>query len=89
MRISEFSSIENNLDTDERELRANEFEHFKDAASYSVNHHNHLDIDMKEKNLDYIIAKAEEKRKAYTSDKARVHEEEHAEQNQGFVFQNR
>ena len=61
---SEFSSYEYIHDEEEREARKYEFEHFKQAAYYSQDHHTSYDIDMEEKNVDYLIAKAEEKQKA-------------------------
>ncbi len=61
---SEFSTYEYIHDEEEREARKYEFEHFKQAAYYSQDHHKAYDIDMYEKNVDYIIAKAEEKQKA-------------------------
>lgn len=61
---SAFSEYEFISDQDELEARAFEFEHFKQAAYYSHDHHTTHEVDMDEKNVDYIIAKAEEKRKA-------------------------
>lgn len=60
---SEFATYENIMDEEEREARAFEFDHFKDAAFYSENHHTSYEVDMKEKNVDYIIARAEQKRR--------------------------
>jgi len=60
---SSFSEYEFITDEDEREARQYEFEHFKQAAFYSQDHHASYRVDMKEKNIDYIIARAEEKRK--------------------------
>lgn len=60
---SEFAAYEYISDEEEREARPFEFEHFKQAAFYSQQNHTAYDVDMEEKNVDYIIAKAEEKRR--------------------------
>lgn len=60
---SSFSEYEFISDEEERDARQYEFEHFKQAAYYSQDHHTAMDVDMDEKNLDYIIARAEQKRK--------------------------
>ena len=60
---SDFAAYEHITDEDERDARAYAFEHFKDAAFYSKEHHETYDVDMQEKSVDYIIAKAEEQRR--------------------------
>ena len=60
---SSFSEYEFISDEEELDARQYEFEHFKQAAYYSQDHHTEMDVDMDEKNLDYIIARAEQKRK--------------------------
>lgn len=77
---SEFAAGEAIMDEDEKDLRESAFEHFKKAAYYSKEHHTHLDIDMEEKNLDYLIEKAEEKRREY----AESNSKEHSKGRQGF-----
>lgn len=62
----EFSGYEYIMDTEEREAREREFEHFKEAAYYSINHHDVQDIALDERSVDFAIAKAEEKRAGYT-----------------------
>jgi len=61
---SEFSGFEFIMDADERKAREYEFEHFKQAAFYSKDHFDASEIHLDQKNVDYIIAKAEEQRKA-------------------------
>lgn len=56
---SAFASYEFFTDQEEQEARERSFEHFKEAAYYPEGHHNTYDVNMKEKNLDYIIRKAE------------------------------
>ena len=68
---SEFSSYEFFSDQDEREAREYEFEHFKQAAYYSQNRHSAHDVNMEEKSVDFIIAKAEEKRRKMTAPEGR------------------
>lgn len=60
---AEFAAYENIQDQEEREGREYTFNHFKKAAFYSQDNHDSYDVDMKEKSVDYIIAKAEEKRR--------------------------
>lgn len=67
-----FADYEVITDEDELEARRYEFEHFKQSAFYSGDHHTTYDVDMKEKNIDYIIAQAEEKKKAMEG-KSRSH----------------
>lgn len=64
---AEFAGYEYIMDEEEREARAYEFDHFKDAAFYSKNRFIEDDINLDEKNLDLIIQKAEAKRKSYES----------------------
>lgn len=61
---SEFSGFEFIMDADEKKAREYEFEHFKQAAFYGNDHIVKNDIHLDQKNVDYIIAKAEEQRKA-------------------------
>lgn len=68
---SEFAGLEYIADEDERDARAFEFEHFKQAAYYSHDRHDIQVVDMEEKDLDYIIAKAEQKRRAMERDASR------------------
>jgi len=63
---SEFSGFEFIMDKEEQVAREQEFEHFKKAAFYTKDHFTVQDIHMDEKNVDFIIQKAEEKRKAQT-----------------------
>lgn len=65
---SAFSAYENIIDAEELEAREHEFEHFKSAALFSQQNHTTYDVDMKEKSVDYLIAKAEEKRRQQTGD---------------------
>ena len=62
---SEFSAYEFIMDEEERDAREREFEHFKSAAFYAKDHYLEQEIHLDEKNIDYIIAQAEEKRKRY------------------------
>ena len=52
------------MDADEKKAREYEFEHFKQAAFYGSDRFVKNDIHLDQKNVDYIIAKAEEQRKA-------------------------
>lgn len=70
---SEFATYEHIMDEDERDARDFEFEHFKEAAYYSQNHHTTYEVDMKEKNLDFLIAKAEEKRRQQSGEPGHEH----------------
>lgn len=63
---SEFCGDEYIMDQEEREAREREFEHFKKAAYYSSEHHTFEDIEMDERSLDFVIAKAEERRNSYS-----------------------
>lgn len=60
---ADFSEFEYITDQEEFEARERDFEHYRQAMSYSTKTHREYSIDMKEKNVDYMIAKAEEKRK--------------------------
>lgn len=71
---SEFATYEYITDEDERDARVHEFEHFKQAAYYSHDRHTTYDLDMQEKNLDYIITKAEEKRRQQAGEPSRQNE---------------
>ena len=71
---SEFATYEYITDEDERDARVHEFDHFKQAAYYSEYHHVTYDVDLQEKNVDYIIAKAEEKRRQQSGDVSRQSE---------------
>lgn len=77
---SEFSGYEFIMDEDERDARAAEFEHFRDAAYYSDGRHHVQNVHMDERNVDFIIAKAEEKRKAYVENVHRQQQEEKGQQ---------
>ena len=61
---SEFAAYEYIQDDEEREAREYEFEHFRSAAYYSKNHLTEHSIEMDQKNVDYIIAQADAKRKS-------------------------
>lgn len=61
---SEFSGFEFIMDTDEREARAREFEHFVKSNFYGQDHYEMEDIKLDTKSVDYIIAQAEKKRDA-------------------------
>ena len=74
---SEFAAYEHITDQDERDARVYEFEHFKQAAFYSHDHHTAYDVDMNEKSLDYIIAKAEEKQRQLGQDQEPVRQSDH------------
>lgn len=60
---SAFAAYEFFTDQEEAQAREREFEHFKKAAFYSEDNFEDYDVDMQEKSVDYIIAKAEEKRR--------------------------
>lgn len=60
---SEFASYEYITDLDAAEARKDEFEHFKQAAYYSQNNYQVQDIKLDTRSIDYIIAKAAQKRK--------------------------
>ena len=62
---SDFASYEYIMDDEEREARAVSFEHFRDAAFYGEGRYTVQDIHLDEKNVDYIIAKAEAKQKGF------------------------
>ena len=62
--ISEFSGMEFITDTDEREELRDEFERFKNAAWYAKEHYRTDEIKVDQRNLDFIIAKAEAKKRA-------------------------
>lgn len=76
---SEFATYEYITDEDERDARAYEFEHFKQAAYYSKDHHTSYDVDMQEKNLDFMIAKAEEKRRQRSGESQQPEQDHKAE----------
>lgn len=61
---SEFSGFEFIMDTDEREARAREFEHFVKANFYGQDHYEMEDVKLDTKSVDFIIAQAEKKRDA-------------------------
>ena len=61
---SEFSGFEFIMDTDEREARAREFEHFVKSNFYGQDHYEMEDIKLDTKSVDFIIAQAEKKRDA-------------------------
>lgn len=63
---SEFSGFEFIMDTEEREAREREFAHLVKANFYGEDHYEVEDIKMDTKSVDFIIAKAEEKRNAQT-----------------------
>jgi len=60
---SEFSGFEFIMDADERKAREYEFEHFKQAAFYGKDRIESRELQLDQKSVDYIIAKAEEKRR--------------------------
>lgn len=60
---SEFSQYEEIFDQDERDAREYEFEHFKEASFYSQNHFEADEIELDRKSLDYVLAKAEARRR--------------------------
>lgn len=62
--LSEFSGMEAIMDIEEREARKYEFEHFKKAAWYTKDHYTTDEIKVDQKNIDFIIAKAEAKKRA-------------------------
>lgn len=68
---SAFASYENIMDAEEREAREYEFEHFKQAALYSQQNHTSYDVSMKEKSVDYIIARAEAQRRQQSGEPER------------------
>lgn len=77
---SEFSGYEFFMDDEEREAREVEFEHFKKAAYYAQDNYAMQDVHLDEKNVDFIIMKAEEKRKAQSGpDRSRGREEKEPE----------
>lgn len=77
---SEFSGFEDILDDEEREARELEFEHFKKAAFYAQDRFDMLDLHMDEKNLDFVIQKADEKRKSRSgAERTRDREEKEPE----------
>lgn len=61
---SEFSGYEFIMDTDEREARAREFDHFVKSNFYGQDHYEMEDIKLDTKSVDFIIAQAEQKRNA-------------------------
>lgn len=61
---SEFSGFEFIMDTDEREARAREFDHFVKSNFYGEDHYEMEDIKLDTKSVDFIIAQAEKKRDA-------------------------
>ena len=64
MSYSEFSGFEFIMDTDEREARAREFEHFVKANFYGQDRYEMEDVKLDTKSVDFIIAQAEKKRDA-------------------------
>lgn len=61
---SEFSGYEFIMDTEEREARAREFEHFVKANFYGQERYEMEDIKLDTKSVDFLIAQAEKKRDA-------------------------
>lgn len=62
---SEFAAYEYIMDSDEREARYAEFEHFRAAAFYGDDRFEVQDVHLDERNVDYIISKAEARRGNY------------------------
>lgn len=83
MSYSAFTGLEEHMDDDNEKIWGDDFQHFKESALYTNTKHVHADIDMEEKNLDYLIAKAEEKKKAYQTPKAKEKEEEKSSDKKG------
>ncbi len=61
---SVFSGLEAIADTDEREARKSEFERFKKAAWFTKDNYVTDEVKVDQKSIDFIIAKAEAKRRA-------------------------
>lgn len=62
--LSEFAQTEYILDEDELDAKRAELDHYKSAALFRREFHELYDVDMAEKDIDYIISQAELKRQA-------------------------
>lgn len=71
---SEFAQYEFLADEDQRRSREYQFDHFKDAAFYSKRNFETQDYKDLENNLDVIIAKAEQKRRAREEAAVKMHD---------------
>lgn len=77
---SEFSGMEFIMDTEEREAREYEFERFKKAAWYVKDKYTTDEVKVDQKSIDFIIAKAEAKRRAGNEPVREGHTQQRASQ---------
>ena len=82
---SEFSGYEYIMDDEERDAREQEFEHFKKAAYYVQDNYDVQSVHLDERSVDFLIQKAEEKRKSQSyPGPARTESQKQAEQEESF-----
>lgn len=73
--FSEFSARETYADEAERDKAEADFDHIKQTADYPKHRFTMEDLDMDQKNLDFILVRAEEKRRAQSAPTSRDREQ--------------